>query len=167
MLRRYPSILVLTFITLACGMPLWNARPLQPEPPFSPPRSLIDFRAISVSHGGCLGPCPIYQFVLRRQGLSQYHGGPWAVFEGDYVGTISTPAFDHVARFLIDQRFFDAPSESCIEVDAPVTTVAVELLDGRTKHVAYGFCDAQSILFGLAGVIDSVAAKVLWRPGVP
>ena len=126
-----------------------------------------EITTISIFHGPCLGTCPVYHVLLRRQGLSEYQGGRWAVFEGVYVGTIDTSGFDRLAQLLIDRGFFGWRPGSCFMVDAPVTDMDVELADGRIKRVADSPCDAPNALFDVERAIDSVAASVSWRPRQP
>ena len=124
-----------------------------------------DITQIKLSRGPCFGTCPFFDLTVRRDGKASWHGHRFVDPVGEYTGTITPPAFDRVARAVIQEGFDDWPSRlaSAPVDDAPVHELAVAR--GRAnRRVAQSYPYQPPGFERIATEIERIAGRLGWLP---
>ena len=150
MSKRTP-LFFLTVLLLAFAAP----RPSHAQQPLPP------ITVITVEHTGCLGTCPVYKVILRRDGTATFIGTNFVTKLGTYTASFS--GFDHLAR-AIEARNFSKfkPVYTRDVTDNPGVETGVGTETRRTIVVNYADSGPQA-LWEVQAIVDGVAAELQWK----
>lgn len=118
---------------------------------------------MTLSRSQCLGTCPLYKILLRRDGTALYRGGANVPLVGDYIGSIDPETFARLARIVQSRGYFklwDYYTDNL--TDGPTYTVSV-VCDGVRKIVSDYDGAGPAELHAVQDAIDNVAGPIQWQ----
>ncbi len=148
----------------SCGMPLFRVPPLvhHPESMPNPPESVAALASVELARGGCLGPCPVYEFTVAADRAAEYRGLCFTPLLGRYEAALDTAAFARIARLVLNSDYFRSDTLLGLMDDVPSAFITVTLTDGRRRIVGYGPSHWQ-----LAARIEPLLSALQWRYVAP
>jgi hypothetical protein len=166
-LSRWRTLIIpaCALVALACGQPLFVADPPRPpviprEPYFAPPATVSEIASIGWGRSSCLGECPVYSVSLYSSGEARWRGTFPERYKGADTTTVDRVTFGILARRILDSGFFEWEElQDARTYDIPGLSIAVTLVDGRTKRVSGTGSLHQEL--GLA--LDSTAQTLRWH----
>ena len=130
---------------------------------FSASLDASQISAITLERTRCLGPCPAYQVILRRDGTATYIGNAHVERLGEHQGKLHPSLFIQLARLLLAEEFF-ALQDSYVEpvTDSPSAVITVHW-GGQRKRVSRYANSGPIQLWGLEMAIDAVVTRMVWE----
>jgi len=146
------SIILSAFVMVISGVPTFSAS-----------LDASQISEITLERTRCLGPCPAYQVVLRRDGTATYIGKAHVERLGAHQGKLHPSLFIQLARLLLAEDFFELQDRYFKPVTDSPSAIITVVRDGQRKRVSNYASTGPIRLWGLEMAIDAVAAYIEWE----
>jgi len=119
---------------------------------------------IGIERTGCMGWCPVYVLIVKRDGTFRYIGDAEVARLGTHTGKIADGEFNRLAEFIRDSGYMnlkDGYVENVTDISTTYTTV---VMNGQRKVVMhYGDDDGPSSLWVTEVLIDRLLEGATWN----
>ena len=90
---------------------------------------------LGIRHSGCYGRCPVYSFLVKRDGSFEYYGYRFVIHKGEWTGTVDRILLGRILKAIESSRFMSLNAKyrrGVTDMDTVYTTV---VMDGTKKIV--------------------------------
>ena len=117
---------------------------------------------IGIERSKCYGTCPVYSFIVKRDGSFRYNGINFVKRKGRYAGKVNLWQLNNILKFIkeidyvkLDDKYF------CSVSDYP-TVFTTAVINGKRKIVSNYANAGPSKLWALEELIDHLMNNAVW-----
>ena len=136
------------------------------------PITIDDQTLVKLKRTACLGECPVYTVVVKKNGEVIYDGNEYVFVKGIHTAMLSKDSIASIESELINSRFLkmkpnlDRGGWGCFIFRTDHSYIIIEgNIKNRSKSVStYLGCDSEQVdtVVGLAKYIDKIAETSKW-----
>ena len=118
---------------------------------------------IGIERTYCFGTCPVYTFIVKRDGTFRYVGRSGVNREGTFTGTVPVEDLEWLALFIKESGFMQLRNSYSMNVSDSPTTYTMVVMKGQRKIVS-NYADAgPSSLWAIEQLIDRLRDNANWN----
>jgi len=122
---------------------------------------------IGIERSACYGMCPVYTFVLNRDGTFRYKGEAFVERMGMFTGTIPVYEFNRLAQYLKDSGYMELRDGYGAPGDDGETVFTTVVMNGTRKVVMDHSYSGPPKLWAMEQLIDHVLVCAKWNARQP
>jgi hypothetical protein len=122
---------------------------------------------IGIERSACYGTCPVYTFVLNRDGTFRYKGEAFVERMGMFTGSVSVYEFNRLAQYMKDFGFMELRDGYGAPGDDGDTVFTMVVMNGTRKVVMDHSGFGPSKLWAMEQLIDHILLYAKWNARQP